>query len=233
MSESSKKYAQLGSDAQREVEGIRQTIFYRWPTPKVPADAMVDWEDDLAVLYIDFGFRVVSDAVSWHRQNTERRPSIPQIREQCKLIRTRTERTVSSSDKEHREYEAQVRQHIANPRDTSFVPFALVWRDFHEYQRLLAQCRARGVTPTQMEVDAWWDDRDARTDKEWSELRAQGVKGLVLRGGPLADNPTRRRGAEDELTPASLTGSLTITHKRPAELNGQPASQLSLDTTTR
>jgi hypothetical protein len=112
MSEKKRKFEQLEQGAQQAVTDIRQAIFYRWPTPAIPPEGKLDWDDDLAVVLIDYGYSILDDAVRWHRQNTEKRPSIPAIRLQCTIISEKEDRRkLSDSEREMIEYRRRIRTH--------------------------------------------------------------------------------------------------------------------------
>jgi hypothetical protein len=180
MYESKRKFEQLELGAQKEVEGFRASIFYRWPTPNVPAEGKLDWDDDLAVLYLDYGHRILDEAISFHRQNTEKRPSMAAIRERCVMARQKSAAGHSKSDQEYARHERDVREHIANPANRDFIPFAMLMRDAITFQAIKAKAIAQGNFRRE-DAEQWWDWRNAETEKEWSEMRARGVKSVVFR----------------------------------------------------
>jgi hypothetical protein len=182
MQESRTKFERLGQNDQKNVESLRQSIFGRWPTPAVPAEAKADWDDDIAVLFVDYGYAVLDQSIKWHRQNSDRRPTIAGIREQCKSIRETAGRRMSSSDLEHNAYLADVQRHVSNPDNDEFTPYALIVRDALELQQLKAKARGQNYTPKPGELEQWKAWRADKTRIEWREMRRAGVVQLREKG---------------------------------------------------
>ena len=189
MNEKKRKLEQLGSGEQQTVVDLRQTIFFRWASPATTAEGKLDWDDDLAFLLVEFGYPVLDEAIRWHRMNTDRRPSIPAIKARCAEIREKQGRKLSDSERAFRDHEIAVREHISNPNDDEFLPLELIMRDTLAFIALKAECKVKGYSPAQTEMDAWKRQRDADTRAEWRQMRLEGVKGLRFtnerRGGEM------------------------------------------------
>ena len=208
-SEKNRKFDALGLNEQANVLDLRKALFGRWPTPVATAEAKADWDDDMALLYVDFGWACLDGSLTWHRQNTERRPSIPAIREQCRAIRERAGRRTSSADIEHNEYLAQVREAANDPFDNRFTPVALIIRDTRQRIALKAKAKAAGqaIDPADLaQCQAW---RDRTTDDEWRELRQEGVRDLRMRGmeEPSMADRLKRSRSDEGMSPVSETVS--------------------------
>lgn len=176
---STSAYTALNSKDQEAVREADALVFMKWPTPKLTPDERTIYAEDLAILCKEFHGIALRDSIAWHRQHSKRRPSAAEIRERCEVLRAHVNgKQEDKAVRDMQEYERRIESH-----PDEFVPVALIIRDTREY--VAERIKHFGSGPVDpVWRDKWWQWRNAKTEGEWSEMRAQGVKGIGFKQEP-------------------------------------------------
>lgn len=176
---STSAYTALNSKDQEAIREADGLIFMKWPTPKLTADERTIYAEDLAILCKEFHGILLRDSVAWHRQHSKRRPTAAELRERCEVLRAQANgRQEDKGVRDMQEYERRIETH---PEE--FVPVALIIRDVQEYVGV--RVNHFGHEPVDpIWRDEWWQWRNAATEAEWADWRAQGVKAVGFKDEP-------------------------------------------------